>query len=640
VPVSPTENVIRFGLFELDLKSGQLRKNGSRIRIPQQPIQVLALLLERPGDVVTREELRQRLWSPDTFVDFDHGLNKSVQKLRDALGDSAESPRFIETMPRVGYRFIAPVKEAVRPAIQEPDEQTGNHFVAAPISDQSALISQTKPQTKPQTKSRTNPVWLLLAGCVAVLLIGAGWLAHRRQERERQTAPILSLAVLPLDNLSGNHEQDYFADGMTDELTTMLAKNSTLRIVSRTSAMQYKRASRPLPEIAQALRVDGVVEGSVERSGDKVHMTLQLIQGSSDTHVWAESYDRDANNMGSLLDEAAMAIAKKTNSAVAERAPTRYVNPEAHDAYMRGEHLWHSENSSDKAKNYFQKAVELQPDYASGWLGLSQYYGSSLLNGSINPSEALAPMEAAAQKAVELDGSLPDARIALCGSIFFRERDWARADRECVRAIDLDPRYASGYHMRARLFGAVNRHEEGIAQEKISTELDPSGDQWGLARSYLWARKYDLGIADALQRLESSPRNASTLENLAALYRCKGMYKEAAQAWEDMLSARGDEVSASSVRRAFAEGGYTAVVRWKLADLKKQSLQHYVSPVLFALAHAQLEQREETLGSLEEAYRGRDPLLLWVQNDPAYDFVHSDERYRAIIKGMGLPPAY
>ena len=629
---SLTENVIRFGLFELDLKSGQLRKNGSRIRISQQPVQVLALLLERPGEVVTREELRQRLWSPDTFVDFDHGLNKSVQKLRDALGDSAESPRFIETIPRVGYRFIAPVKEGVRPGIQEPDEQTGKHFAPEPIRDRSASISQIK--------LRINSVWLLLAGCVAVLLIGAGWLALRKQERERQRAPILSLAVLPLDNLSGGHEQDYFADGMTDELTTMLAKNSTLRIVSRTSAMQYKGASRPLREIAQALGVDGVVEGSVERSGNKVHMTLQLIQGPSDTHVWAESYDRDANNMASLLDEAAMAIAKKTNSAVAERAPARYVNPEARDAYMRGEHFWYSENSSEKAKNYFEKAVELQPDYASGWLGLSQYYGSSLLNGRVNPKDALAPMEAAAQKAVELDGSLPDAHIALCGSIFFRERDWARADRECVRAIDLDPRYSSAYHMRARLFAAVNRHDEGISQEKIATELDPSGDQWGLARSYLWARKYDLGIAEARLRLESSPRNGWALEILAALYRCKGMYKEAAQAWEDMFSARGDEVSASSVRRAFAEGGYAAVVRWKLADLKKRSLQHYVSPVFFALAHAQLEQREETLSSLEEAYRGHDPLLLWVQDEPAYDFVHSDERYRAIIKGMGLPPAY
>jgi TolB-like protein/DNA-binding winged helix-turn-helix (wHTH) protein len=629
VPVSPTENVIRFGLFELDLKSGQLSKNGSRLRIAQQPVQLLVLLLERPGEVVTREQLRQRLWSPDTFVDFDHGLNKSVQKLRDALGDSAESPRFIETIPRVGYRFIAPV---VGPGRQEPDEQTEDHIAQEPISDQSAFISQKKP--------KTNPAGFLLTGCVAVLLIGIGWLAHRKDERARQMAPILSLAVLPLDNLSGDHEQDYFADGMTDELTTMLAKDSTLRIVSRTSAMQYKGVHRPLREIAQALGVDGVVEGSVERTGDKVHMTLQLIQGSSDTHVWAESYDREANNKVLLTEEAAMAIANKTNSAVRERAPARYVNPEAHDAYLRGEYFWHSENSSDKAKSYFQKAVELEPDYASGWVGLSQYYGSSLLNGHMNPNEGLAPMEAAAQKAVELDGTLADAHIALCGSIFFRERDWARADRECVRAIELDPKYQSAYHMRARLFGAVNRHEEGIAQEKIATELDPAGDQWGMARSYLWARKYDLGIVDARLRLESSPRNAQTLEILAALYRCKGMYKEAAQAWEAMLSARGDEVSAASVRRAFAEGGYTGLVRWKLADLKKQSRQQYVSPVLFALAYAELEQPEQTLSSLEEAYRGRDPLLLWVQDDPAYDFVHSDQRYRAIIKQMGLPPAY
>lgn len=630
--VSPTENVIRFGLFELDSKSGQLRKNGNRIRIAQQPAQVLALLLERPGEVVRREELRQKLWSPDTFVDFDHGLNKSVQKLRDALGDSAESPRFIETIPKVGYRFIAPVSGSARPPVEEPVEPTSQQVAAELVKENDAFASGKH--------ARSSRGWLWLAGGFALLLAGFGWWAHRKQANNEQTAPIHSLAVLPLNNLSGDHEQDYFADGMTDELTTMLAKDSTLRIVSRTSAMQYKGASRPLPEIARALGVDGVVEGSVERSGDKVHMTLQLIQGSSDTHVWAESYDADANNMGLLPEEAAMAIAKKTNSTVAERAPARYVNPEAHDAYMRGEHFWYSDNSSDKAKSYFQKAVELQPDYAAGWLGLSQYYGGGMLDGRLNPTEGLAPMEAAAQKAVELDGSLPDAHIALCGSIFFKEHDWARADRECVRAIELDPRYSSAYHMRGRIFAAVNRHEEGIAQEKIATELDPAGYQWGLARSYLWARRYDLGIADARLRLESSPRNAETFENLAALYRCKGMYKEAAQAWEEMYSARGDDVSAVSVRRAFAEGGYPAVVRWKLADLKKQSQQRYVSPVLFALEHAQLEEREETLRSLEEAYRVRDPLLLWVQDDPAYDFVHADERYRAIIQGMGVPPAY
>src|SRR5580698_7256205 len=310
MPVLRTENVISFGLFELDLKSGQLRRNGGRIRIPQQPVQVLALLLERPGEVVTRDELRQRLWSPETFVDFDHGLNKSVQKLRDALGDSAESPRFIETIPRVGYRFIAPVKESVRPGIQAPDEQTENHFAADPA------IGNREPSV-PRTKPQTSAVWLLLAGCVAVLLMSVGWLIYNKHERDMQMAPIHSLAVLPLDNLSGEHDQDYFAEGMTDELTTMLAKNSTLRIISRTSAMQYKGVHRPLREIAQALAVDGVVEGSVERSGDKVHMTLQPIEARSDTHVWAESYDRDAHDLVSLPDEAAMAIARKTNSAIA-----------------------------------------------------------------------------------------------------------------------------------------------------------------------------------------------------------------------------------------------------------------------------------------------------------------------------------
>jgi DNA-binding winged helix-turn-helix (wHTH) protein/tetratricopeptide (TPR) repeat protein len=499
VPVSPTETVIRFGLFELDLSSGQLRKNGGRIRIAQQPVQVLAMLLERPGEVVRREELRQKLWSPDTFVDFDHGLNKSVQKLRDALGDSAESPRFIETIPRVGYRFLAPVSVGVRPGVEERDELVGKPVDVEPVSEGSAAASGEIFYARP------------------------GWL-------------------------------------------------------------------------------------------------------------WV------AGGVGSLPEEAAMAIAKKTSSAVAERAPARYVNPEAQDAFMRGERFWYGGN--DKALNYFQKAVELQPDYADGWIGLSQYYGGGMLDGHVDPGEGLVPMEVAAKKAVELDGSFSEAHIALCASIFFKEHDWARADRECVRAIELDPTDGGASPMRARIFGAVNRHGEGIAQEKVATGLGPYGDEWGLARSYLWARKYDLGIADARERLEASPRNAKTLEILAALYRCKGMYKEAAQAWEDMYSAQGDDVSAGGVRRAFAEGGYPAVVRWKLAELKKQPLQHYVSLVFFALEQAQLQEREETLRSLEEAYRVRDPLLLWVQDDPAYDFVHADERYRTIIKGMGLPPAY
>lgn len=628
----PAEDVLRFGLFELDVRAGQLRKSGMRLRLAQQPVQLLAMLLERTGEVVTREELRQRLWPQDVFLDFDHGLNKCVQKLRDALGDSAESPRYIETIPRVGYRFIAPVHGGARTVTIETDGQAAENGNDAAAADEQTPVSEISDK-----RHSDKGLWLTLTGCVILLAVVAGWLIHRRQQQ--LNTPIHSLAVIPLDNLSGDAGQNYFADGMTDELTTMLAKDSTLRVVSRTSAMQYKGVHRPLREIAGGLGVDGIVEGSVERTGDKVHMTLQLIQGPSDTHVWAESYDRDANDLVSLPDDAAMAIAKKTNSATLHQTPARYVSPEAHDAYLHGEYLWYTD-LNDEAGKYFKKATELQPDYASAWEGVSKYYGAGALDGELDPREALASSEAAAEKAVELDDSLSEAHLALCGAIFMNQWDWARADRECVRAIDLDPKFVDAYHLRARILAALNRHDEAIEQQKIATELDPGGGPWGLARSYLWARQYDLGIADARLRLESNPHNADTLGILAALYRCKGMLPEAAEAWADSMAAFGDQAAAASIRRKFHEGGYRAVLLWNIANMKKRSLTHYVSPVDMALQYAQLGKREETLSFLEEAYRQRSPLLLWIQDDPAYDFLHSDERYRAIIKGIGLPPAY
>ena len=635
--VSPAEEILRFGLFELDVKAGQLRKGGMRIRLAQQPVQLLVTLLERPGEVVMREELRQRLWPQNVFVDFDHGLNKSVQKLRDALGDSAESPRYIETIPRVGYRFLAPVIGGARAASPESDGRVSRN-ANVPVADSpggSTIVAETSHE-KPGGKA----LWLVVSGCVILLVAGTWWLIHRRDERlNTLNAPIRSLAVLPLDNLSGDAGQNYFADGMTDELTTMLAKDSTLRIVSRTSAMQYKGVHRPLREIARALGVDGIVEGSVERKSDKTHMTLQLIQGPSDTHVWAQSYDRDANDLVSLPDDAALEIAKRTDSAVPNHTHVRYVSPEAHDAYLRGENFWHSNNSAQSGR-YFQKAIELQPDYGLAWYGLSKYYGGEILGGDMDPREGLAPMEQAALKAAALDDSLPDAHLALCGAILFNEHDVPRADAECVRAIEMDPQYVEAYHFRARLLAAANRHDEGIAQEKIATQLAPSTLEWGLARSYFWARKYDEGIANALMRLQAQPRNPEALENLAELYRCKGMYAEAAQAWENMYSAQGDESSVVKVRNAFGRGGYPAVVQWKLDVLKDRSLKQYVSPVFFALLYAQVGKREEALEALAEAYAQRSPLLLWIQCDPAYDFLHKDARYVAIIEKMRKPPAY
>jgi TolB-like protein/DNA-binding winged helix-turn-helix (wHTH) protein len=423
--------VFQFGEYKLDCNRFELCRAGYSLKLERKPMELLILLASRRGELVSREEIAERLWGQEVFVDTEHGTNTAIRKIRYALRDDPEQPRFVQTVMGKGYRFVGSA-EALLPSTND-----GNQKLVEPINGEfqngrpengdlqlgystpvkgrvADASSQAKPFTSPGPAAEREAVtskpglrmWLGVAGAVAVALLALLATVVILRDRRAALPQIRSLAVLPLDNLSGDREQDYFADGMTDELTTMLAKNSTLRVVSRTSAMQYKGAHRPLREIAQTLGVDGIVEGSVERTNDKVHMTLQLIHGQSDTHLWAESYDRNANDVVSLPDEAAMAIAKKTNSTVAQPALARYVNPEAHDAYLHGRYLWFG-GRNDEAEKYFQKAVALQPDYALAWSGVADYYLAGMVGGDTDPREARQPAEAAAQKAVELDDSLP-----------------------------------------------------------------------------------------------------------------------------------------------------------------------------------------------------------------------------------------
>jgi TolB-like protein/DNA-binding winged helix-turn-helix (wHTH) protein/predicted Zn-dependent protease len=623
VALSPTQDTVRFGLFELDLKAGLLSRNGTKIRLPQQPLQLLSILLERPGEILTREELRQRLWSSDVFVDFDHGLNKSIQKLRDSLGDSADSPRYIETIPRVGYRFIAPVNNGIAPPEQPPDIKIPQTPLDLPAAPPPASIVGSR-----------GMLWSLLIACLVLSAGTAAWLIYKKLHA---TEPIRSLAVLPLDNLSGDPGQNYFADGMTDELTTMLAKNSTLRIVSRTSVMQYKGAHRPLPEIARELGVDGVLEGSIARTGDKVHMTVQLIQAPSDTHLWAESYDRNANDVVTLPKEAAQTIAKRLGKSTIQQPPARYVNPEAHDAYLRGRYIWFK-GDNEPAGKYFTKATELQPDYAPGWAGLSSYYGQGSFD-DLDPRLAIPQGLDAANKAVELDPSLPWAHLSL-GAMTFLNWNWAQAEKEIDHSIELNPDFAEGYHFRAKMLSALGRRDEAIESEKKAMELDPFERPFAMALALVYARRYDAAIDDIRSRLEGTPRDVGLHWMLGETYRRKGQLKEAAKEWEAAFLLGGNKEEAANVRKNYEEGGYKALLLRQLSNLKKKSATRYVSPMQFALQYAQLGRREETLAALEQAYQQRAPYLLWVQNDPAYDFLHPDERYRSIIKRIGLPPAW
>jgi TolB-like protein/DNA-binding winged helix-turn-helix (wHTH) protein len=624
VAISSATSPVRFGVFELDTNSRQLSRNGMRIRLPQQPIQVLCLLVERPGEIITREELRKLLWPADVFVDFDQGLNKSILKLREALGDSPGSPRYIETIPRIGYRFIAPVITGV--VLQNPTIQSN----AAPLEvDASAGLPSLPSAPK---KVRRKRIRFAIAGCAVAVLLLAGWLV---EQRRHAVESIHSVAVLPLDNLSGDPSQEYFADGMTDELITMLARNSTLRIVSRTSVMQYKGAHRPLREIAGALGVDGILEGSVERSSEKVHMTIQLIQAKTDTHLWAESYDRSPGDVSTLPAEAAREIAKQLHSSVQTPTVARFVSAEAHDAYLRGQYYWVEGKNEEAGGKYFWQAVQLQPDYAPGWVGLSEYYGRCAFLGTM-PASAAQKSEAYAQKAVELDSQLPEAHLLLGGALILNRWDWARGLDEMSRAIELDPKFALAYHMRALNLSWLGRTEEAVADQKQSTELDPFSRPDAMAEVYYWTRQYDAAIADAHMRVERIPVIYGVL---AASYRGKGMKKEAAEMLAEQFTASGDAPAAAAIRHAYQLGGYDAVVRWQLKQLEEKSTTSYVSPISLAQLHAQLGEREKTLSLLEQGLRERSPDLLRIPIDSAYDFLHSDPRYQAIVERMGLPPA-
>jgi TolB-like protein/DNA-binding winged helix-turn-helix (wHTH) protein len=622
VTVSSTENTICFGLFELDLRTRQLTRNGAKIRLHQQPIQVLSLLLERPGEIVTREELRRRLWPSDVFVDFDHGLNKSIQKLRDALGDSAGSPRYIETIPRIGYRFIAPVNGA-RGVLELKSDTKNPHLQDLASAPPVGIAGNWRPR------------WLLIAACIALGALAAGLLIHWTR---RASEPIQSLAVLPLDNLSGDSSQDYFADGMTDELITMLAKDSTLRIVSRTSVMQYRGARRPLPEIARALHVDAILEGSVSRSADQVHMTLQLIRADTDSHLWADSYERDANDVA-LPDEAAKAIAKQLHRAVPAVKAIRYVNPAAHDAYLHGQYLWFGDRMEESGA-WFRKAIDLQPDYALAWAGLADYYGEGIAGDILDPRTSIVPEEQAAERALELDPNLPQAHQAM-GAMFLIDRwDWAGADREILRAISLDPQNGELYYLRACLLQAINRDAEAIDLGKKAMEIDPFSRPYALASVYEGARQFDAALAEIRLRLEADPNNPGLLGMEMDTSRRMGNYKGAVDAWARWHILTGDPQSAANLRHAYDRGGASGFVRWQLGRRLIQSKSRYVSPVELASYYAQLGDKERTLALLEEGYRQRATDTLWIQRDPAYDFLHSDPRYRAIVQKTGVPPTY
>ena len=619
-----TNTILEFGDFRLDPDHFELCRAGQPLKLERKPMELLILLATHEGDIVTREEIVERLWGSEVFVDTKHGINAAIRKVRHVLGDDHDQPRFVHTVTGRGYRFVGPVV-VIQPAIPSSS--------SSPAPQPSAEI----PAIQAQSHHR---LWFILGSVAALLLIAVVVILRVRAHTTRTAIPaIQSLAVLPLTNLSGDPKQDYFADGMTDELTTMLAKDSTLRVISRTSAMQFKNPHQPLGEVARTLGVDGIVEGSISRADGEVHMTVQLIHAPSDTHLWADSYDRDNNEVAALPEQAAQAIAKRLNAAIATTKPARYINPEAHDAYLRGRVLWIA-GEYDKSGEFFQKAIELQPDYALGWSGLADHYAGAAMAGQLDPRTAIPAMVAAARKAIALDDTAPQTHLSFA-AIYWADRwDLPQALQEIQRAIEIDPEFAEAYFQRAYILSDFNRPSDAIEAAKKSMELDPLAQPWAMPMIYSYARQYDRAMTDATQRLESTPNDAGLYKMLANSYHCKGENKESAEMLVKMFSLSGMPEFAETLKHSFEQGGYDAVVRSQIHLMEHPPPGQYLSVVDLARLYGQLGQREKTLALLDEGYRQHSPVLLDTQNDCSFDFLHNDERYRALIKKIGLPPAW
>ena len=602
----------------------ELRRKGIPLRLERQPMELLILLASSGGRLVTRAEIASQLWDSEVFVDTEHGINTAIRKIRHVLHEDPEDPHFLQTVTGKGYRFVG--------AVRKPDP--------APSPAESAHPEPPVPQHIRSRPPSSHRLWLSVSIAAALaILIGVATFGARSVRGHSTRGAITSIAVLPLDNLSGDPSQNYLADGMTDELTTMLAKDSTLRVISRTSVMQYKDAHRPLPEIGRQLGVDGIIEGSLSRTGDQIHMTVQLIQAPTDTHLWAESYDRNINELVSLPHDAALSIARETHSAVASTVSPKYVNPAAHDAYLHGHYLWFSQDSKASGQ-YFLKATQIQPDYAPAWSGLSTYYGAAMVDGILDPRTHLQLQKDAALKSVQLDDSLPEAHLAMAAAHWIVDWNFNAALKELDRAIQLDPKFTEAHHLRGKILGQLNRHDEAVAEQRIAMEINPFERPWSLALSLLWDHQFDAAIADAQQRLEADPDDPITVWILSRAFLGKGMTKESEAASERYIFLRAGPSYAQALHRAYVQGGYHQALLWRLADMRDSETKRYVSPYYFASLYAQLGDRQHALSYLDEAVNQHSPMLFDLQQDTTFDVLHSDPHYRAIVQRIGLPPAY
>ena len=584
--VSPASNqTIQFGVFEVDLRAGELRRRGVKVKLQEQPLQILQILLESPGEVVTREELQQRIWPADTFVDFDHGLNNAIRRLREGLGDSADTPRYVETVARRGYRFIG-------------------SLVAANLAP-----------------------------------------------------AIPAIAVLPLENLSHDPEEEYFADGLTEAIISELAKAHDFCVVSRTTAMHYKNVRRPLPEIACELHVDAVIEGTVVRSDGRVRVSVQLIDAHTDTHLWADTYDRDLREIFGLYSELALAVATQvrqragrsgvfvdeagTNLQKKRAVGTPTVNPQAYETYLKGRYHWNKRTpvGVKKGAEYFQQTIEKDPNYAAAYAGLADSAGLAGFWAFVHPEDGCRKAKIAAVRSLEIEETA-EAHASLGWAILHHDFDYRGAERHFQQAIALNPGYATAHQWYGHCLAYVGHREQSIDETTHALQLDPLSliIHASCAGAFWFARQWDRAIETCHRGLELDENFAPLHWVLAHVLQAKGMLQEAIEERHKAVHlSPGVPVFLGELGATYAAAGERDSALGVLRELHDFSRQRYVMAYWIALIHTGLKERDEAFLWLEKAYEERSAHLAVAKVDPRLEQLHRDQRFQDLLQRMNFP---
>jgi TolB-like protein/DNA-binding winged helix-turn-helix (wHTH) protein len=605
---------IFFGEFELDCRSGELRCNGTPVKLQPQPAKVLAALASRPGEIVTRQQIVEEVWGSKVHVDFEHGLNFAIRQIRAVLKDDPDHPRYLETVPKRGYRFIGVLHES--PSVE-----------SAPLG----AVGITSSRKKAFAYSAVLVLVLVIA---VVTPISKQWFTATSKH------DIQSIAVLPLHNLSADPQQEYFSDGMTDELITDLAKISGLRVISHTSVEHYKETKRQLPEIARELGVDAIVEGTILRSGDRVRITAQLIDSHSDQHVWAESYERDFGDVLGLQAEVAQQIAnqigiKLTAGEQRRLAIKHLVDPAAQEDYLKGMFYWNRLTCSDfeTALKYFQEAAAKDPNFASSYSGMADAY-FDLADWRCWPQSTFAKAEVAALKAVELDPASGEGHSSIGELAFSHDWDWAKAGREFSTALQLDPNNSGIRCAYAIYLVSIGTPEPALAEMQKAQQLDPVSEDTRVSHIYVMylAHKYDDAIVQAKQALDLFPESRAIYYWLGHIYEKKGMPDEAIAAYLKALDHLPEEVSRR--RTAYDKQGLPGY--WREDREFRQRSHRENDPVLEAMYFAHMGDKEQALNQLNLAYQQHCDGLQFLKVHPVYDILHADPRFTALIAQLRL----